>query len=85
FSPKTKRLFAIDFSWMEASAGGLFEISVDRSTQGQKLKLAKIVALDKPTAMAFGPDGSLYVTVLGKPGSAGEKPTGKLLRFSSGL
>ena len=85
FSPKTKRLFAIDFSWMEASAGGLFEISVDRSTQGQKLKLAKIVGLDKPTAMAFGPDGTLYVTVLGKPGAAEEKSTGKLLRFATGL
>jgi hypothetical protein len=35
--------------------------------------------------MAFGPDGTLYVTVLGKPGSAGEKPTGKLLRFATGL
>lgn len=85
FSPKTKHLFALDFSWMEASAGGLFEISVDRSVQERKLKLAKIVSLDKPTAMAFGPDGTLYVTVLGKPGSAGEKPTGKLLRFATGL
>jgi hypothetical protein len=38
------------------------------------------VSLDKPTAMAFGADGSLYVTVIGP-----EAKKGQLLKINPGL
>ena len=85
YSPRTKRLFAIDFAWQDPAAGGLFEISADRSQLQQKLQLTKITPLEKPTSMAFGPDGSLYLTVLGKSPADGEKAVGKLIRIAAGL
>ena len=85
YSPRTGRLFAADFAWMEAAAGGLFELSADRSQLQQKLQLTKIMSLEKPTSLAFAPDGTLYITVLGKPSADGASGTGKLLRIAAGL
>lgn len=85
FSPQTKRLFAVDFAWMETAAGGLFEVSVVRSRRRQKLQITRVISLERPTAMAFGPDGALYVTVLGKPAADKANPGGKLIRFAAGL
>ena len=85
FSPQTKNLFAVDFAWMDAAAGGLFEISADPSSRRRKLEVTKVLPLQKPTAMAFAADGTLYVTVLGKPGENAANLTGKLLRFAAGL
>jgi DNA-binding beta-propeller fold protein YncE len=85
YSPKTKRLFAIDFAWMDSTAAGLFEISTDRSQLQQKLQLTKIAPLERPTSLAFAPDGTLYLTVLGQAVAEGAKPRGKLLRIAAGL
>lgn len=84
YSPKTGLLYATDFAWMEASAGGLYRI--DKATEGSGVKVKKITALEKPTAMAFAADGSVYVTVIGTP-PEGEQAaaTGKLLKIDDGL
>jgi hypothetical protein len=58
-------------------------LDADRENGQQTVKAVKIAALDKPTAMAFGEDGALYVTVF-DTAQAGEKP-GKLLKFAPGL
>ena len=68
-----------------ASCNILFEISADRSQLQQKLQLTKIVPLERPTSMAFGPAGTLYLTVLGQAAAEGAKPAGKLLRIAAGL
>ena len=39
--------------------------------------------LDKPTAMAFGADGVLYVTVIGTKEEGAEKEAGKLLKIAA--
>jgi hypothetical protein len=59
--------------------GGLFRL--DQS--GNDLKTVKIASLDKPTALAFAPDGTLYITVIGPKGESENAPTqGKLLKIS---
>lgn len=78
YSPSPRsQLYALDFAWMDTTQGGLFQILKD-AEKGVRTK--KIVALDKPTAMAFGPDGSLYITQIGP-----EAKKGSLMKVEPGL
>jgi len=81
YSPKTHTLYATDFAWKTPHDGGLFSLVID----GDNVKTTKIVALEKPTALAFDPAGHLYVTIIG----SGEKPRGTdpgaLVYFKPGL
>jgi hypothetical protein len=86
YSPKTKLLYAADFAWMAEGEGGLFRLDANPANTATALKTVKIAALDKPTAMAFAPDGTLYITVIG-PKKADENTAkdGKLLKIAPGL
>ena len=44
----------------------------------------ELAALTHPTAMAFGPNGELYVTMLSTPGNENQAD-GKLIKFEPGL
>lgn len=78
YSPSPRnQLYALDFAWMDTTQGGLFQLLKD-DAKGMRTK--KIVSLDKPTAMAFAADGSLYITVIGP-----EAKKGSLLRIDPGL
>ncbi len=81
-SPKTGKLYAVDFAWMASDQGGLFRLDYDESTG--TVSSEKIMSLDKPTAMAFAPDGTLYVTVIGTSESDDQKP-GKLMAIVGDL
>ncbi len=85
YSPKTKKLYATDFAWKKPRDGGLFELTID----GDKMKATRIVALEKPSALAFGPAGHLYVTVfdaqLEGPEKARTADPGALLYIKPGL
>ena len=69
YSPKTKKLYATDFAWLdttkekdEEKTGGLYELTI----KDDKVEAKKILALDKPAAIAFSKDGSkLYLTTFG--------------------
>jgi sugar lactone lactonase YvrE len=78
YSPKG-HLYATDFAWMAAEEGGLFRLDAEGQGQEQTINAVKITALDKPTALAFGKDGSLYITIIGGEGG------GKLVRLAPGL
>jgi len=81
YSPKGQ-LYATDFAWMAAGEGGLFRI--DAAAAG--VKTTKIASLDKPTALAFAPDGTLYITVIGpKKDDENAPKQGKLLKIAPGL
>jgi sugar lactone lactonase YvrE len=79
YSPKG-HLYATDFAWMATEEGGLFRLDAEGQGQAQTIEPVKITELDKPTALAFGKDGSLYITIIG----SGEKG-GKLVRLAPGL
>src|SRR5262249_4189782 len=82
YSPKTGLLYATDFAWMKPDEGGLFRL--DAAPGG--VKVTKIASLDKPTALSFAPDGTLYLTVVGPKGESENAPKqGKLLKIAPGL
>lgn len=95
YSPKTGQLYALDFAWMASKEGGLFRLDGEGAGKDQTCKAVKQASLDKPTAMAFGPDGTLYITVFGTPGEVKEddkkrdaekkRKPGKLLKVVAGL
>jgi DNA-binding beta-propeller fold protein YncE len=84
YSPKGQ-LYALDFAWMDTTAGGLFQLIAQRADGKQTLKAEKIVALDKPTAMTFDKDGALYITVFGTSAEGDTVKSGKLLKIAPGL
>lgn len=79
YSPKTGKLYVVDFAWVDTTKGGVFELKVD----GDHVHAHKVVSLDKPTSLAFGKDGKLYVTVFGT--SKDDKPAGAVVRIDADL
>jgi hypothetical protein len=80
YSP-TGLLYVVDFAWMSPGEGGLYRLDAVKSDAGQAIKATKIAALDKPTAICFGTDGSLYATVLGTAKAGDAAKPGKLLKI----
>jgi len=86
YSPKTKQLYALDFAWMSSGDGGLYRLDKSNADGKQGVKAVKVLALEKPTAMAFGKDGELYITVVGpKKDSENAPKEGALLKIAPGL
>lgn len=81
YSPQG-HLYALDFAWMALSEGGLFRL--DDDGEGG-VNAVKISALDKPTAMAFGKNGELYITVIGAVEEGAQQGEGKLIKLEPGL
>lgn len=71
YSPRGQ-LYVLDYSWADATQGGLFQILEDNDSESG-MKTKKIMSLDKPTAMAFDADGSLYITIVGEAKDANSK------------
>jgi DNA-binding beta-propeller fold protein YncE len=82
YSPKGQ-LYATDFVWLNTEAGGLFQLISKKEDGEQIVDAKKILDLDKPTALAFADDGTLYITVIGT--GEGDKKGGKLLKVAPGL
>ncbi len=85
YSPKTGLLYGTDFAWMAEKEGGLFRIDADLKDGAQSIKTVKIASLDKATAMAFAPDGTLYITVIGSAKEGSDAKPGQLLKIAPGL
>lgn len=87
YSPASGQLYALDFAWDDASQGGLFRLDGEGSGKNQTCNAVKISSLDKPTAMAFAANNTLYVTIFGTPkkdAKKDEKP-GRLLKITGDL
>jgi hypothetical protein len=83
YNPKSRNLYAADVAWMDSSKGGVFRID-EASERGAAHCIAvRIAEVPRPTALAFAPNGTLYVTALGK--AVGDAPHGMLLRITGEL
>jgi DNA-binding beta-propeller fold protein YncE len=65
YSPQTGNLYAADAAWLDAKKGGVFRIDAAHAARASECDAVRIVDVIRPTALAFGPDGALYVTALG--------------------
>ncbi len=77
YSPKTKALYVTDMG-LSTDRGGLYRVTL----ADEKVKAEKILALDKPAAIAFSADGKLYLTTLGTRVEGKTTPDGD--KFSPG-
>jgi len=64
YSPKGN-LYAVDTAWQDDQSGGVYRLD-DAQVEGkQACRAVKIASVAKPTALAFTPNGELYVTTFG--------------------
>ncbi len=85
YSPKSGKLYAVDFSWADPKAGGLFRIDLSGETKDATVKTEKLCSLDKPAAMAFGNDGALYVAEFGTQAEGSTVRPGRLVKIEGDL
>lgn len=88
YSPKTGRLYGVDYSWADPKQGGLYRLDAVRRDGKQVVKATKLIDLDQPTALAFNEAGELFITVFGNGDGKDESKTpatGKLLKIGEGL
>ena len=78
YGPKNSRLFATDFNWLDTDDGGLYKLIAIKDNY-EECTAKEIVKLKKPTALAFTPEGDLYITLAGNTSEGSEKPDGKLV------
>ena len=84
YNPKGQQLLALDFAWMKTDEGGLFSLVSVKNDGKQGIQAKKIIALDKPTAMAFSSDGTLYATIFGTAKEGSNKKSGSLVKIDLG-
>lgn len=79
-----KHLYAADFAWMDPAQGGVYRLDAtfDMASGAQGVNSVLVTHLDKPTAMAFGADGALYVTVFGAAEEGSDKKPGKVVKIT---
>jgi hypothetical protein len=81
YSPRGD-LYAVDASWGEPAAGGVYRLEAAESEGRQSCRAVKIAAVVRPSSLAFASDGSLYVTAFGESAARASKPTGALLKIT---
>jgi len=79
YSPRTGKLYAVDFSWHDPSQGGLFELTVADG----KCTSKKLFSLDKPTALAFDENGHLFIATYGTAEEGSNRKPGKIYRVGA--
>jgi DNA-binding beta-propeller fold protein YncE len=83
YSPRTGNLYAADAAWMDTKRGGVFRIDAAPAPGSSKCSVQKIADVLRPSALAFGPDGALYVTAFGN--IENEDSPGVLVKITGNL
>ncbi len=76
YSPDSGKLYALDYAWLNTSEGALYELTIE----GDECKARKIMALDKPTAIAFDKNGHAYITCIGTAEEGSDRKPGFVIR-----
>ncbi len=82
YSPQTGNLYALNFD--SDAGGGVYRIDEAGEPGKPATAAVKVADVPWPTALAFGPDGALYVTALGELDDA-DKNAGVLLKLTGEL
>ncbi len=82
YSPKSGKLYATEFSWIDTTKGALYRLDID----GETVTPVKILDLDKPTGLAFDKEGKrLYITVFGTGEEGAKDSPGQLIAIEADL
>jgi hypothetical protein len=81
YSP-TGDLYVADAAWDDPAAGGVYRIDAAEVDGRQSCRPVKIAAAERPTSLAFTPNGELYVTTFGERSAPDAAPTGALLKIT---
>jgi DNA-binding beta-propeller fold protein YncE len=84
YSPVTEFLYAVDFASMAEDRGGIYRIDAAIVDGRQACQVLPVATVFRPTALAFAPDGAMYVTALGDTDAAQEN-RGILLKITGEL
>jgi hypothetical protein len=84
YSPTTGSLYAADIAWMAPDEGGIFRVDDLGEAGKPRCVPVRMAEVNRPSALAFAPDGTLYVTAFGKP-NGDETNTGVLLKITGEL
>jgi DNA-binding beta-propeller fold protein YncE len=90
YSPKG-HLYALDFGWGKPEDGGLYRLDAKTEDGQQVVEPKKITALKKPTALTFGADGAMYITIFNETegdqegADAAKAKTGQVIKLEPGL
>jgi DNA-binding beta-propeller fold protein YncE len=80
YSPATGNLYSVDFASAVPDDGGVYRIDDASSPGHPACRAVKVADVRHPTALAFGPDGALYVTAFGEADD-----DGALVKITGGL
>jgi hypothetical protein len=75
-------LYALDFAWHDAAKGGLYRLDATAVDGRESCRPVKIASIERPTSLAFTPDGALFITAFGNRAASDDKPTGRLLKIT---
>jgi hypothetical protein len=85
YSPRSGNLYALDLAWSDAKEAGLYRIDASRQDGQMSAKAVKIASLEKPTALAFASDGTLYITLLGAAAEGAKEKPGQVVKITGDL
>jgi hypothetical protein len=73
YSPSSNRLYAVDLAWSAAGEGGIYRLDSAKVDGRSGVKAVKIASLERPTALAFTAENTLYAAALGPAAKDGDK------------
>jgi DNA-binding beta-propeller fold protein YncE len=73
YSPSSNRLYAVDLAWSAAGEGGIYRLDAAKIDGRSGVKAVKIASLERPTALAFTADNTLYAVALGESEKDGDE------------
>jgi hypothetical protein len=80
YHPQSKNLYALDAAPGNEIRGGVFRIDAAGESGRPGTRLTRVATIRRGTAMAFGPDGALYLTATYSPNGASSN-RGALLKL----